>query len=62
MYEIEVDDMNKNLTLESPEKVLIKFTVQQFISVVFQQMYNIANSIIAGQAASDNALAAGFRL
>ncbi len=62
MYEIEVDDMNKNLTLESPEKVLIKFTVQQFISVVFQQMYNIANSIIAGKAASDNALAARFRL
>lgn len=50
--------MNKDLTAGSPGKVLIMFTVPQFISVVFQQMYNIADSIIAGKFAGENALAA----
>lgn len=50
--------MNKDLTVGDPGKVLIMFTVPQFISVVFQQMYNIADSIIAGKFAGENALAA----
>lgn len=50
--------MNKDLTSGDPRKVLIMFTVPQFISVIFQQMYNIADSIIAGKFAGENALAA----
>lgn len=50
--------MNKDLTEGDPGKVLIMFTVPQFISVIFQQMYNIADSIIAGKFAGENALAA----
>lgn len=48
--------MNKDLTVGSPAKVIVGFTVPMFISVVFQQLYNIADSIIAGKYA--NGLAA----
>lgn len=50
--------MNKNLTTGVPGKVLINFTIPLFISVIFQQMYNIADSIIAGKFAGESALAA----
>ena len=48
----------KDLTIGSPAKVLWKFTVPMFLSVVFQQMYSIADSAIAGQFAGEDALAA----
>ncbi|MGN0695207.1 MAG: MATE family efflux transporter [Oscillospiraceae bacterium] len=48
--------MNKDLTVGSPAKVIVGFTLPMFISVVFQQLYNIADSIIAGKYA--NGLAA----
>lgn len=50
--------MNKDLTVGAPGKTLIMFTLPQFISVIFQQMYNIADSIIAGKFAGEDALAA----
>lgn len=50
--------MNKNLTEGDPGKVLIKFTIPLFVSVVFQQIYSIADSIIAGRYAGEDALAA----
>lgn len=50
--------MNKDLTVGTPGKTLIMFTLPQFISVIFQQMYNIADSIIAGKFAGEDALAA----
>lgn len=50
--------MNKDLTVGNPGKTLVMFTLPQFISVIFQQMYNIADSIIAGKFAGENALAA----
>ncbi len=50
--------MNKNLTEGEPGKVLIGFTVPLFVSVVFQQIYSIADSIIAGRYAGEDALAA----
>lgn len=50
--------MNKDLTVGKPEKVLVKFTLPLFISVIFQQLYNIADSVIAGKYAGENALAA----
>ena len=52
------DVMIKDLTTGKPERVLWKFTIPMFISVIFQQIYNIADSIIAGNYASENALAA----
>lgn len=50
--------MNKDLTVGSPGKVLVMFTIPQFISVIFQQLYNIADSVIAGKFAGETALAA----
>ena len=50
--------MVKDLTEGKPEVVLWKFSLPMFISVIFQQMYNIADSIIAGKFAGEEALAA----
>lgn len=50
--------MNKDLTIGKPCKTLILFTIPLFISVIFQQMYNMADSIIAGKFAGTDALAA----
>lgn len=43
--------MNKNtdLTVGTPSRVLLKFSLPLLISVAFQQFYNIADSIIAGK-------------
>ena len=48
----------KDLTVGSPTKVLWAFTLPMFLSVVFQQLYSIADSAIAGQFAGEDALAA----
>ncbi len=50
--------MNKDLTVGKPELVLWKFAIPLFGSVIFQQMYNIADSLIAGRYAGEKALAA----
>ncbi len=50
--------MANDLTKGSAGKVLLKFTLPLFISVVFQQMYSIADSMIAGNLAGEDALAA----
>ena len=50
--------MNQDLTTGKPSSVLIRFTLPMFISVVFQQLYNIADSMIAGRFAGEDALAA----
>nr|MBP3597936.1 MATE family efflux transporter [Eubacterium sp.] len=50
--------MTKDLTKGNVRSVLWAFTIPMFISVVFQQMYNIADSAIAGKFAGENALAA----
>lgn len=47
-----------DLTKDRVDKVLLKFTLPMFISVIFQQMYNMADSLIAGKFAGENALAA----
>lgn len=51
-------DMNKDLTVGSPQKVLWKFCLPMFGSIVFQQLYNIADSFVAGKFIGENALAA----
>lgn len=50
--------MNKDLTVGKPETVLWKFCLPLFGSIVFQQLYNIADSLIAGKFIGENALAA----
>lgn len=50
--------MNKDLTVGNPEKVLWKFCFPLFGSIVFQQLYNIADSLVAGKFIGENALAA----
>ena len=50
--------MNKDLTVGEPEQVLWKFCLPLFGSIVFQQLYNIADSLVAGKFIGENALAA----
>ena len=50
--------MNKDLTVGRPESVLWRFCLPLFGSVIFQQLYNIADSFVAGQFIGENALAA----
>ncbi len=52
--------MIKDLTQGNPRKVLWQFALPMFVSVIFQQMYNIADSVIVGNFAGngENALAA----
>ncbi|MGM9613731.1 MAG: MATE family efflux transporter [Butyricicoccus sp.] len=47
-----------DLTVGKPLKILIQFSLPMLISMIFQQMYNIADSVIAGQLISVDALAA----
>lgn len=51
-------DMNKDLTVGKPETVLWRFCVPLFGSIIFQQLYNIADSLVAGKYIGENALAA----
>lgn len=48
---------NKDLTQGKPAAVLWKFCLPLFGSIVFQQMYNIADSLVAGKFIGENALA-----
>ena len=48
----------KDLSEGKPFKVLLLFALPLLGSVVFQQMYNMADTVIAGKAIDDNALAA----
>ena len=55
---IERCSLNKNLTTGNPETILWKFCMPLFGSIIFQQLYNIADSLVAGKFAGENALAA----
>ena len=48
----------KDLTREHPDKILWRFLLPMLVSVMFQQIYNIADSCIAGRFAGEDALAA----
>lgn len=50
--------MNKDLTVGNPQKVLFQFCMPLFGSIIFQQLYNIADSLVAGKFVGENALAA----
>ena len=50
--------MNRDLTVGKPGKVLVEFCLPLFGSILFQQLYNIADSFVAGKFISEDALAA----
>lgn len=50
--------MIKDLTVGKPDSVLWRFCLPLFGSVFFQQLYNIADSLVAGKFIGENALAA----
>ena len=49
--------MPKDLTVGKPEKVMWRFCIPLFGSVIFQQFYNLADSFVAGKFIGENALA-----
>lgn len=50
--------MATDMTTGNPTKILWKFSIPMLVSVMFQQLYNIADSVIAGKYAGEAALAA----
>ena len=50
--------MNRDLTVGKPATVLWKFCLPLFGSIIFQQLYNIADSWVAGRFIGEGALAA----
>lgn len=50
--------MTKDLTEGKPSSVLWKFCLPLFGSIIFQQLYNLADSFVAGRFGDENALAA----
>ncbi len=50
--------MNKDLTIGKPSTVLWQFCLPLFGSIIFQQLYNIADSLVAGKFIGEDALAA----
>ncbi|MCI5585858.1 MAG: MATE family efflux transporter [Lachnospiraceae bacterium] len=50
--------MNQDLTVGKPETVLWRFCLPLFGSIIFQQLYNIADSLVAGKFIGEKALAA----
>lgn len=50
--------MNRDLTVGEPARVLRNFCLPLFGSIIFQQLYNIADSFVAGKFIGNDALAA----
>ena len=50
--------MEKDMTVGNPTKMILNFTIPLFIGNVFQQLYNMADTIIVGKFVGANALAA----
>lgn len=53
--------MNKDLTTGKSASVLLRFTLPMLLSVAFQQLYNIADSVIAGKFAGEDSVGGGGR-
>ena len=54
--------MITDLTKEHPNKTLWRFLLPMLFSVMFQQIYNIADSMIAGRFAGENASGSSRRI
>lgn len=50
--------MQRDMTSGSPGRVIVLFTLPIFIGNVFQQLYNLADTVIVGKFLGENALAA----
>lgn len=50
--------MIKDMTVGNPPRILLGFSLPMILSGMFQQLYNIVDSVVAGQFAGVNALAA----
>ncbi len=50
--------MIKDMTVGNPSRILLGFSLPMILSRMFQQLYNIVDSVVAGQFAGVNALAA----
>ena len=50
--------MEKDMTVGNQTKMILNFTIRLFIGNVFQQLYNMADTIIVGKFVGANALAA----
>ena len=50
--------INKDLTIGKPYTVVWKFCLPLFGSIIFQQLYNLADSFVAGKFIGNDALAA----
>ena len=50
--------MEKDMTVGNPTKMILNFTIPLFIGNVFQQLYNMADTIIVGRFVGADALAA----
>ena len=50
--------MNQDLSVGEPQKVLWRFCLPLFGSILFQQLYNIADSFVVGKFVGEKALAA----
>lgn len=50
--------MNRDLTLGKPSHALVRYSLPLLGSIVFQQLYNLADSFVAGRFLGDAALAA----
>ena len=51
-------DTTKKMTDGSPMKLILGFSIPMLAGLLFQQMYNLVDTIIVGQTLGDNALAA----
>ena len=51
-------NLNRDLTVGKPSSVLWRFCLPLFGSIIFQQLYNIADSFVAGKFIGEEALAA----
>ena len=51
--------MEKDMTAGRPGKIIFNFTMPIFIGNIFQQFYNMADTVIVGKFVGNAALAAG---
>ena len=49
--------MAKDLTVGKPFKIILAFALPMIISNIFQQLYNIVDTMVVGQFVSNDALA-----
>ena len=59
---VEMKSAQNDMTVGNPMKIILGFTLPIFIGNVFQQFYNMVDTIVVGQFLGVNALAGETRL